>query len=89
MPSIPVYDGTTDVDEHLENFTAYMQMHNTNEATLCNAFCLTLTGATRQWYQRLAPRSIPTFRQLSRQFSEAFLSMKTRKKEKASLYKIK
>ncbi|GMN48602.1 hypothetical protein TIFTF001_017771 [Ficus carica] len=49
MPSVASYDGSTDADEHLENYQAYMLIQNANEAALCKSFCLTLTGAARQW----------------------------------------
>ncbi|GMN59080.1 hypothetical protein TIFTF001_028166 [Ficus carica] len=64
MPSMASYDGSSDADEHLENYRAYMQIQSANEAALCKSFCLTLTGAARQWYRRLAPRSISSFQQL-------------------------
>ncbi|GMN60397.1 hypothetical protein TIFTF001_029489 [Ficus carica] len=48
MPSMASYDGSTDTDEHLENYQAHMLIQNANEAALCKAFCLTLTGAARQ-----------------------------------------
>ncbi|GMN21561.1 hypothetical protein TIFTF001_043341 [Ficus carica] len=56
MPSMNPYDGSTDADEHIENYQAHMLIQNANEAALCKSFCLTLTGAARQWYRRLAPR---------------------------------
>ena len=47
MPAMTSYDGSTDADEHLENYQAHMLIQNANEAALCKAFCLTLTGAAR------------------------------------------
>lgn len=38
MPAIASYDGTSDADEHLENYQALMLMQNGNEAALCKAF---------------------------------------------------
>ena len=49
MPSIASYDGSTDAEEHLENYQAHMLIQNANEAALYKSFCLTLTGAVRQW----------------------------------------
>ena len=46
MPSVASYDGSTDADEHLENYQSYMQIQNANEAALCKSFCLTLTGGS-------------------------------------------
>ena len=43
MPPIVPYDSSTYIDEQLENYQV-------NEATLCKAFYLILTGTARQWY---------------------------------------
>ncbi|GMN42946.1 hypothetical protein TIFTF001_012145 [Ficus carica] len=42
------YDGSTDADEHLENYQSHMLIQNANEDALCKSFCLTLTGAARK-----------------------------------------
>ncbi|GMN64580.1 hypothetical protein TIFTF001_033649 [Ficus carica] len=89
MPSVNPYDGSTDADEHIENYQAHMLIQNANEAALCKSFCLTLTGAARQWYRRLAPGSIGCFKQLADAFAAAFLSSKTRKLGASHLFGIK
>ncbi|GMN22638.1 hypothetical protein TIFTF001_045683 [Ficus carica] len=53
MPTMPSYDGSTDVDEHLKNYQAHMLIQSANEAAFCKAFYLTLTGAARQWTRKL------------------------------------
>ena len=50
MPTIALYNGSTDTDEYLENYQAHMLIQNTSEATLCKAFCLTLTSTAWQLY---------------------------------------
>ncbi|GMN38456.1 hypothetical protein TIFTF001_007688 [Ficus carica] len=89
MPSMAPYDGSTDADEHIENYQAHMLIQNANEAALCKSFCLTLTGAARQWYRRLAPGSIGCFKQLADAFAATFLSSKTRKLGASHLFGIK
>ncbi|GMN22284.1 hypothetical protein TIFTF001_043490 [Ficus carica] len=89
MPSMNPYDGSTDADEHIENYQVHMLIQNANEAALCKSFCLTLTRAARQWYQRLAPGSIDCFKQLADAFAAAFLSSKTRKLGASHLFGIK
>ena len=81
--SMSSYDGSTGADEHFENYHAYILVQNTNEAALCKAFCLTLTGAAQQWYQRLMSGSISLFKQLANAFAATFLGAKTRKMEKS------
>ena len=89
MPTVPSYDGSTDADEHVENYQAHMLIQNANEAALCKSFCLTLTGAARQWYRRLPPGSINSFQQLASSFSAAFLGSRTRKLGASYLFSIK
>ncbi|GMN65313.1 hypothetical protein TIFTF001_034389 [Ficus carica] len=89
MPSMAYYDGSTDADEHLNNYQVHMLIQNANEAALCKSFCLTLTGAARQWYRRLIPGSISSFKQLADAFAAAFLGSKTRKMEASHLFGIK
>ncbi|GMN22561.1 hypothetical protein TIFTF001_040287 [Ficus carica] len=82
MPTIAPYDGSIDADEHLENYQA-------NEATLCKAFCLTLIGTIRQWYRKLIPGTMDSFKQLADAFSTVFLNAKTLKNETLYLFRIK
>ncbi|GMN39655.1 hypothetical protein TIFTF001_008885 [Ficus carica] len=89
VPSVTSYDGSTDADEHLENYQAHMLIQNANEAALCKSFCLTLTGAAWQWYWRLAPGSIGYFKQLADSFAAAFLGSKTRKLRASHPFGIK
>ncbi|GMN58485.1 hypothetical protein TIFTF001_027583 [Ficus carica] len=89
MPTMPSYDGSTDADEHLENYQAHMLIQNANEAALCKLFCLTLTGAAWQWYQRLPPGSIDSFQQLASSFSATFHGSRTRKLGASHLFSIK
>ncbi|GMN46040.1 hypothetical protein TIFTF001_015226 [Ficus carica] len=89
MPSMASHDGSTDADEHIENYQAHMLIQNANEAALFKAFCLTMTGAARQWYQRLMPGSISSFKQLADAFVASFLGSKTRKMKTSYLFGIK
>ncbi|GMN69159.1 hypothetical protein TIFTF001_038210 [Ficus carica] len=89
MPSVAPYDDSTVADEHIENYQAHMLIQNANKTALCKSFCLTLTGAARQWYRRLATESIGCFKQLADAFAAAFLSSKTRKLGASHLFGIK
>ncbi|GMN59472.1 hypothetical protein TIFTF001_028562 [Ficus carica] len=88
MPTMPSYDGSTDADEHLENYQAHMLIQSANEAALCKSFCLTLTGAARQWYWRLPPGLIDSFQQLASSFLAA-LGSRTKKLGASHLFGIK
>ena len=89
MPSMASYDGSTSTDEHLESYQAYMLIQIVNKAALCKAFCLTLTGTAQQWYRRLMPGLISSFRQLADAFAAAFLGLKTRKMEMSYFFGTK
>ncbi|GMN28424.1 hypothetical protein TIFTF001_046235 [Ficus carica] len=88
MPSMASYDGSSDVDEHLENYRAYMQIQSANEVALYKSFCLTLIGAARQWYRRVDPRSISSFQKLADSFSAAFMGSKARMLGASHLFSI-
>ena len=56
-----------------------MLIQNANKADLCKAFYLTLTDAAQQWYKRLVPGSISSFKQLIDAFTIAFLGARLRR----------
>ncbi|CAB4308843.1 unnamed protein product [Prunus armeniaca] len=54
-PKIPMYDGMTDLYDHLDNFRYAMKGCDANEVTKCRMFLTTLKGPTTSWFKRLAP----------------------------------
>jgi len=44
MPSIELFDGTTDPDDHLQVYKAQMYIQNVDDATYCRYFPATLKG---------------------------------------------
>ena len=48
MPQTELYDGSTDLLDHLKAFKALMLLHRANGGTLCWAFLATLRKAVRQ-----------------------------------------
>ena len=50
MPTVALYDGSTNANKYLENYQAHMLIQNANEATFCKVFYLTLIGIAGQWY---------------------------------------
>ncbi|GJS26527.1 hypothetical protein Tco_0487147 [Tanacetum coccineum] len=51
--NLKTYDGTTDPDDHLTIFMGTMDVHKLPEPALCRFFHITLSGATRFWYDNL------------------------------------
>lgn len=81
LPSIEPYDGSTDPDEHLNNFYVHMTLYGTlggaYDAIFCRAFPCTLTGPALRWFFTLPPNSIYFFSDLTKLFLSNFLSTET------------
>ncbi|KAF3573423.1 hypothetical protein F2Q69_00059419 [Brassica cretica] len=65
FPSIKVYDGTSDPDDHIAQYRqrilAVALPKEWREATMCKGFGSTLIGPALQWYINLPSRSISSF----------------------------
>ncbi|GJZ47316.1 hypothetical protein Tco_0601148, partial [Tanacetum coccineum] len=68
LTNLRAYDGTTDPYDHLTVFMGTMDVHKLPEPAWCRFFHITLCGATRFWYDNLAPRIINGFHQLRDKF---------------------
>ena len=82
LPSIPPYDGRTDPHYHVQHYETWMTMQGQTDATLCQAFSLTLTGSGFEWFQSLRPGSIPSFRALREAFLARFATLVAQNKSK-------
>ena len=51
------YDGTLDLDEHLDAFTMQVNLYSNDDAVMCKVFSTSLTEPTLTWYKRL-PRDL-------------------------------
>lgn len=74
VPDIPVFSGSEDPVEHLDNFRSHVSPHKTPDAVACRAFPFTLSGKARDWLRNLPPRSIDCFDALGRKFLAQFVS---------------
>jgi hypothetical protein len=79
VPSIPLYDGTTDHMEHLEMFRAHVALREVPNEIACRAFPLTLTGSGREWFTSIPLNTIDNFTNLAKHFLTHFMSMHRRK----------
>lgn len=57
-PSIPLYDGRNDLDDHLEVYTGYMVLHGYPEEIMCRVFTNYLSDSARRWFRSLKPNSV-------------------------------
>ncbi|KAF2531503.1 hypothetical protein F2Q70_00030526 [Brassica cretica] len=92
FPSIKMYDGTGDPDDHIAQYKQRMLAvalpRESREATMCKGFGSTLIGPALQWYINLPTRSISSFASLSDKFVEQFTSSRSLEKTSDGLYEI-
>ncbi|GJS81586.1 reverse transcriptase domain-containing protein [Tanacetum coccineum] len=89
LTNLRTYDGTTDPYDHLTVFMWTMDVHKLPEPALCRFFHITLCGATRFWYDNLAPRIIDGFHQLRDKFRVNFLQQRRFQKTQAKILGIR
>ncbi|KAF2534210.1 hypothetical protein F2Q70_00030010 [Brassica cretica] len=92
FPSIKIYDGTGDPDDHIAQYKQRMLAvalpKESREATTCKGFSSTLIGPALQWYINPPTRSISSFAGLSDKFVEQFASSRSLEKTSDGLYEI-
>ncbi|XP_071909730.1 uncharacterized protein [Coffea arabica] len=89
IPSIEIYDASTDPEGHLSVFLTNMCLQTAADEIRCKTFPMFLKGKARLWFQGLAPRSIRNFPELARQFVARFVSSKTYSKNATHLMAIR
>ncbi|XP_013751667.2 uncharacterized protein LOC106454030 [Brassica napus] len=92
FPSIKMYDGTGDPDDHIAQYKQRMLAvalpKESREATMCKGFGSTLIGPALQWYINLPTSSIFSFAVLCDKFGEQFTSSRSLEKTSDGLYEI-
>ena len=89
MPHVENYDGSKDPLDHLESFRTLMHLQGVPDEIMCRAFLTTLKGPARDWYSRLTPNSIGTFKELGAQFVSHFIGSHRHKRSIACILSIK
>ena len=89
MPTMATYDGSKDPVEHVDTFRTWMELQGVQDAIKCRAFPLTLGGSARAWYRQLKPRSISSFKDLTRSFVTQFLGGRDHKKPATHLLTVR
>ena len=88
MHFIKTYKGIGDPPNHIQTLSNALLLQPVSDALKCKTFPQTLGGLAQQWYNRLPPNSIASFKELSRTFIGQFISGKTHEKSSASLMSI-
>ncbi|XP_024025271.1 uncharacterized protein LOC112092707 [Morus notabilis] len=75
-PPIPLYDGRSDPDDHLEVYTGHMVLHGYPEEVMCCAFKHHLSDSARRWFRSLKPNLITSWDDLKNAFLTQFIGVK-------------
>ena len=66
MPTLALYDGTTDTIVHITNYNMTMKIaHVETDKVKCLAFPMTLSGLAMTWFTQLKLESIDNFKELA------------------------
>ncbi|XP_057249302.1 uncharacterized protein LOC104893751 [Beta vulgaris subsp. vulgaris] len=92
VPSMKLYDGTTDPNDHVAQYKQRMITisipKNMREACMCKGFGSTLTGPALQWFINLNNGTISSFAQLVNAFNMQFASSRKMEKQASDLHRI-
>ena len=83
------YDGTTDLDEHIDAFLTQANLYTNNDAVLCCVFPMSLKGAALTRYDRLPPMSIESFDTLIERFSAQYATSRSYRMTLAALASLR
>ncbi|XP_025674266.3 uncharacterized protein [Arachis hypogaea] len=89
LHDMDLYDGTSDLSHHLNNFRSRMYLSDAFDATRCKAFPTTLTKATMKWFDSLSPRSVTSFDDLAKKNLTRFFIQIDKMKHIPSLLGVK
>ena len=73
ISSFTMYDGSSNLYDHMLNFNQEMILNARNDRLLCKVFPTSLKGPSLAWFQKLPQRSINSFRELWATFVSQYL----------------
>nr|GEX36808.1 reverse transcriptase domain-containing protein [Tanacetum cinerariifolium] len=90
MPNnVKTYDGTGDLEDHVKNFQAVVQVERWAMPTWCHMFNSILIGTARVWFDELPPESIGGYTDLKAAFLTYFMQQKKYVKDPVEIHNIK
>ncbi|XP_050250243.1 uncharacterized protein LOC126697330 [Quercus robur] len=69
-----MYNGRTDLMEHISHFNQRMSIHSKNETLMCKVFPSSLGPVAMRWFDGLSASSIGSFKELTRAFVSRFIT---------------
>ena len=74
QPTFSIYNGRTNLVEHVSQFNQRMAVHSRNEALMCKVFTSSLGPTAMKWFNGLMTNSIDSYRQLTQAFGSHFIT---------------
>ena len=69
-----IYNGRTDLVEHVRHFNQRMTVHSKNETLMCKVFLSSLGPVVIRWFNDLGAGSISSFKGLTQAFGSCFIT---------------
>ena len=89
MPSLDSYDGMRDPCDHIATFKTTMHLQGVPDEIMCKAFPTTLKGLAQVWLSKIPPKTVSSFKELSKLFVNNFIRGQRHKCSSFSLLTIK
>ena len=74
QPTFTMYNGRTDLVEHVSHFNKRMAVHSKNETLMCKVCLSSLGPMAMRWFDGLGVGSIDSFKELTRAFGSHFIT---------------
>ncbi|XP_059658683.1 uncharacterized protein LOC132305014 [Cornus florida] len=89
MPVFILFDGTTDLIDHIYHIQLKMALNTNNDPLMCKCFPISLAGPALNWFKNLAQGSIVSFQDLCDKFISQYYGNKRPTKDVSSLFTMK
>ena len=73
QPTFTIYNGRTDLMEHVSHFNQKMAVHSSNEALMCKVFPFIFGPVAMRWFDALEEGLVGSFEELTRAFRVRFI----------------
>ena len=73
QPTFTIYNGRTDLVEHMSHFDQRMVVHSKDETLMCKVFPSSLGPVTMRWFDSLRADSIYSFKEFTQAFGSRLL----------------